>query len=125
MTKTMTLILAAALLVSLTPALAGDHSLDGRWTGVVFAPEGEIEFSMSFATVEGELTATLDSPPLGIVALPVESVSQDGNAVQWIVPTPDAPTDCNGEIGEDGQTIRGTVVQQGVSADFELARAGD
>ena len=125
MTKTLTLMLASALLVTLAPAQASDHSIDGRWNGVVFGPEGEVPFTMDFTNVEGELAATVDAPQLGIVGLEVERVSRDGDSVSWIVPIPDAPVELTGEFQEDGLTIKGTTLQLGVSADSELTRPAD
>ncbi len=123
MTKTLSLILTGALLVSLGVAHATELSIDGQWNGVVFGPEGDVEFSVVFATVEGELTGTVDAPMSGVAGMVLEGVSLEGNLVKWSVPLPDAQADCSGEIQEDGKTIKGTVEQMGVIADFELTRA--
>ena len=81
------MLVAAAGLVS-SPALLAQEpdggpegnagGIEGKWTGAVVLPTGELPFSVTFERAGGVLSATMDIPAQGASGLPLTAVSYEG-----------------------------------------------
>ena len=73
-------LLIALLLLSLTvPALAAD--IDGKWTGNVSGPNGDIPVAFTLKAEADKLTGTMNSAEYGVQE--IEEGKYDGETLTW------------------------------------------
>ncbi len=123
--------LAAALLLFALPAWAEDAAapslaasgLDGIWQGTLEAMGTQLRvvFTVSVGD-DGAYSATLASPDQGVAGIAVESVTFDGTAVGFGVPT--ILGLYTGVLGEDGKVV-GEWSQAGVLLPLTLEKVAE
>jgi len=112
----------AAVLLSCLSFLACEEepvpSIDGLWEGAVTVQGAEIGFSVKFATLDGELTATMDIPSQMAYRLPLQNVSFDGSRVYFELDSPAGLATHEGTLAEG--RITGAFKQGGAEGEFFL-----
>lgn len=93
-------------------------TIDGAWTGSVSITGMELGMTVTFATVDGELTATMDIPIQGVYDLALQNVAFDGEKVYFELDSPAGLATYDGVL-EDGR-ITGVFSQAGVEGEFHL-----
>lgn len=90
------------------PAIAG---LDGNWDGMVNRNGVDLRLILRISTGPRGTIATLDSPDMGAVILPVAELARDGQAVSFAVPA--GATRFRGTLALDGSRISGAWTRAG------------
>ncbi|MCK4594324.1 alpha/beta hydrolase, partial [bacterium] len=93
-------------------------TIDGLWEGSVSIMGMELGMTVTFATVDGELTATMDIPIQGAYDLALQNVAFDGEKVYFELDSPAGLATYDGVL-EEGK-ITGTFTQSGMTGDFHL-----
>jgi hypothetical protein len=76
--------IAVAVLVLAVASVAQGQDITGDWQGSLTIGVGEVRIVLHITkSPEGTLTATMDSPDQGALAVPVESIRLDGNKLQF------------------------------------------
>src|SRR5271165_3317320 len=89
------------------------------WSGMVTFPSNiSLGIVLHVAHISGVWSATLDSPNQNAYGIPVDTVTESGNALRFAIAHLDLSY--NGTIS--GNTIAGTLVQRGVSAPLTLQK---
>ena len=106
-----------------TPALAQepDAGLEGRWAGSVVLPTGELPFSVTFETGDGEPAATMDIPVQGALGLPLTAVSYAEGRVHFELQASIGLAVWDGAL--DGDRIEGNFTQGVAIGTFAIERA--
>jgi pimeloyl-ACP methyl ester carboxylesterase len=114
--------LIVAVLLALVAGCAEEEaaSIDGAWEGAITVQGVEIAFSVKFATVDGELTGTMDIPAQMAYGLPLVNVSLEGTKVYFELDSPVGLATHDGRL-EDGR-ITGVFSQAGAEGEFHLER---
>jgi len=89
----------------------------GEWRGSVSLPTGGLEVRLHVAS---DTSATIDIPAQGLRAGALERVARDGSKVSFSLPSPIGTAAFAGTI--DGETLTGTLVQNGTALPFQLSR---
>ncbi|MBI2301211.1 MAG: alpha/beta hydrolase [Armatimonadetes bacterium] len=112
-----------AVLVSLLAA-AGQAAPDvnGNWEGKLSVQGMELRIVLVFETLDGKLRCTLFSPDQTEQAVPVSVTTVEGSKVHLEVKSIAATFD--GEVAEDGKTLKGSLQQLGANMPLELAKVG-
>ncbi len=115
---------ALALSVSLFIILScaeEEVTIDGAWAGSVSIMGMELGMTVTFATVDGELTATMDIPIQGAYDLALQNVAFDGEKAYFELDSPAGLATYDGVLKDD--KITGTFTQAGVTGEFHLQPA--
>jgi pimeloyl-ACP methyl ester carboxylesterase len=95
-------------------------SIDGAWEGAITVQGMEIGFRVTFATVEGELTAVMDIPSQLAYGLPLQKVAFDGSLVSFELDSPAGLAAYEGTLKDD--RISGSFKQGDAEGEFHLER---
>lgn len=117
--------LAACVLAAMLapPAFAAGHDVSGHWEGLLTSVIGPQEIALDVARgSDGALKGTLSSSELD--GLPLASVSQAGNKVQFALPDALAITFA-GDLDPTGDVLTGIVSTPQGEAAVTLTRDGD
>lgn len=112
----------AALGCATTPSavpLQTGSQLTGTWRGAIALPNGALQF---IARVAEDGSGSVDVPQQGAKDLPLRVVRSEGNAFEWVTEIPGADAVLTGT--REGDELRGTFSQRGLSFPFELKRDG-
>ena len=102
------------------PGLAdGGAVIEGRWTGAVVLPTGELPFSVTFEQADGVLSATMDIQ--GQLGLPLIAVSYVDGRVHFELDAPIGLAVWDG--AHEGDTIEGDFRQGVLTTAFSVSRA--
>jgi pimeloyl-ACP methyl ester carboxylesterase len=107
--------------VTAMPSALDTTTLEGHWEGAIDIGETELAIIVKLTSAGDSLAATIDIPQQGVVDLPLDEVSLDGNVVHFAIVAVGATFD--GTL--NGETLRGDFAQSGTSGTFQLTRTGD
>ena len=102
-------------------ALPDADAFAGQWDGTINIAGTQLAIMVKIRPAGGSLSATIDIPQQGVVDLPLDGVSQNGDAIQFAIASAGAAFD--GSL--DGETIRGEFTQSGAAGTFELQRTAE
>jgi alpha-beta hydrolase superfamily lysophospholipase len=102
-------------------ALPDIAAFDGQWEGAIDIGGTQLDITVKIRPADGSLGATIDIPQQGVVDLPLDDVSRDGDTIHFAIASAGAAFD--GAL--DGETIRGDFAQAGAAGTFELQRTGE
>lgn len=94
-----------------TPVIAG---LDGRWAGEVVLNGVTLRQGLRFRSAPTGTIGLYESPDQMVSGVPVRELSREGNAVKFSILN--GALTYAGSLAEDGQSLSGTLTQQGQPA---------
>ncbi|HLY62922.1 MAG TPA: alpha/beta fold hydrolase [Terriglobia bacterium] len=112
---------ATAIKPAHKPAKPSD--IDGAWLGTIDAGGTKLRLVFHITNTEDGLTATMDSPDQGAMAIPVTTVTRDGASLKMEMTKLGGVY--NGKIAKDLSTIDGTWSQSGRDFPCVLTRVKD
>lgn len=119
MKRTIELLLASSLVVSLPVGLAFaqlvSNSADGLWQGKVNRNHREYRIVLHIGS-----TSFLDSPDTGRLGIPITSVSKEQNTLAFSID--ELKTSFRGKLGEDQLKLVGEWTQDNVKSELSLTR---
>ena len=107
------------VLALVSSAPAAQAQIVGDWRGTLESPAGSLPVIFHLSEVDGNLTATLDSPSQGATGIPVDSVVFDDGHLSLRIVAIDGGYE--GDLESD-DTIVGSWSQGGITLDLTLER---
>ena len=94
--------------------------IEGKWSGSVVLPSGELPFSVTFASEGSTLSATLDIPSQSALGLPLTEVSYEDGRVHFEFAAPIGLAVWDGV--HEGDEIKGSFTQGAADGEFSVER---
>ena len=114
--------LAAAIALAGAAHAEKAPKLDGDWQGILAVPGGTLTVVMHFATKDGAVTASLDSPDQGAMGIPAELKSGDGGKIVVDVSSVTPPGSYTATPSVDGKKLTGEWSQGGQALPLEMVK---
>jgi fermentation-respiration switch protein FrsA (DUF1100 family) len=121
----MVLILASGLLSPGALRAQEEFDIAGTWLGTLSVPGQELRIVFNIASVDGGLTATMDSPDQGATGIPTERVTFENGTLVIEVPAVPGGGRYQGSVSGDGQSIEGSWSQGTASIPVVLRKVDD
>ena len=102
------------------PVAGAQDLVAGRWEGAIILPGGRLAIIVAFTADGTGYKAAIDVPQQGSTGLPLTAVRADGVKIHFELPAGPGLAVFDGE--RQGDAIKGTFTQGGVTGTFELAR---
>ena len=116
--KTFSCVVATAILA--IPSLANAQSLEGKWEGSLSAAGMALDITVNFDGEGDALSATIDIPAQGAVAVPLLVQSHEHPNITFVINgVPGTPTFSG---THEADSITGSFTQGGAAGDFRLKR---
>jgi fermentation-respiration switch protein FrsA (DUF1100 family) len=102
-----------------TMQLYGQQDINGPWHGILNIQGTQLRLTFNIKTIDGNLSATMDSPDQGAKGIPVSDISYQKNLLK--ISVNNAGINYEGTLSDDG-IIRGSFKQATYKSPMDLTR---